>query len=103
MLTPDKDMIDTLNKLFKKKTSMIKPENKYDFEISYRDIEYGVECYNTMKKKDGPLYEIFGECAMGFICFSLYKSSDSKIYLIEVNVNKPTYFMELSDNTLTDW
>jgi hypothetical protein len=103
MFKPNDNMIETLNKLFLNKSVEVKTENKYNFSISYRDIYDGVECYKRMKEIDGPQYEIFGSNGMGYTCYSLYKSPENKIYLIEVSFQTPISFMELEDDTLDTW
>lgn len=103
MFKPDDTMIATLNELFLKPSAEVKSENRYNFSISYRDVDEGNESLKRLKEVDGPQYEIFGSNGMGYTSYSLYKSAENKIYLIEVQLQTPISFMEVNDDTFTNW
>jgi hypothetical protein len=50
--------------------------------ISNGDLLNGQKIYNSMKNKNGPLYNIFGSDALGYITYGLYKSASNKVYVM---------------------
>ena len=77
-------------------------ENIRQFDISDRDYCDGKKMYNEMKNdpNPSPKYEIFGSNGGGYTCFDLYKSKDKKMYIIKVNVQTPTDYIKIEDDTI---
>ena len=62
--------------------------------ISIDDLKNGINEYKILRKKKGPEYEIFGSNAMGYNCYSLYKSRQNKIYVFSVYMQTlKTYYI----------
>lgn len=65
-----------------------------EFYISISDLIDGKEVYNKMQARSGPSYEIFG--SDGYSSYSLYKSSAEKIYLYEIDCQRPSKYIEIT-------
>ena len=65
-----------------------------EFYISIADLIDGKEVYNKMRARSGPSYEIFG--SDGYSSYSLYKSSAEKIYLCEIDCQRPSKYIEIT-------
>ena len=68
--------------------NMSSPRDKICGGLSRNDLLYGVNIYKKIKTISGPYYEIFGSNALGYTCYSLYKSKDGNIYIVQVNMQK---------------
>ena len=75
-------------------------DNIGQFDISCRDYCDGKKMYNEMKNDPNPKYEIFGSNGGGYTCFGLYKSKDQNMYIIKVNVQTPTYYVKIDNDTI---
>ena len=69
-----------------------------DFYISIADLIDGKEVYNKMRASSRPNYEIFG--SDGYSSYSLYKSSAEKIYLCEIDCQKPSKYIEITSASM---
>jgi len=65
-----------------------------DFYISIADLIDGKEVYNKMRTSSRPSYEIFG--GDGYSSYALYKSSAEKIYLCEIDCQRPSKYIEIT-------
>ena len=64
-----------------------------EFYISIADLIYGKEVYNFIMATEGPGYNIFG--SDGYSSYALYKSSEEKIYLCEIDCQRPSKYIEI--------
>jgi hypothetical protein len=64
-----------------------------EFYISIADLINGKDVYNKMRASSMPSYEIFG--GDGYSSYSLYKSSAEKIYLCEIDCQRPSKYIEI--------
>jgi len=65
-----------------------------EFYISIADLIDGKEVYNKMRATRVPSYNIFG--GDGYSSYSLYKSSAEKIYLCEIDCQRPSKYIEIT-------
>ena len=75
-------------------------ENIGQFAISGRDLNDGKKMYNEMKNDPKPNYEIFGSNGGGYTCFGLCKSKDQNMYIIVVDIQTPTDYIKIEDDTI---
>jgi len=64
-----------------------------EFYISIADLIDGKDVYNKMQARSEPSYNIFG--SDGYSSYSLYKSSAEKIYLCEIDCQRPSKYIEI--------
>ena len=64
-----------------------------EFYISIADLIDGKEVYNFIMATEGTGYNIFG--GDGYSSYSLYKSSAEKIYLFEIDCQRPSKYIEI--------
>ena len=64
-----------------------------EFYISIADLIDGKEVYNKMRARQGPSYEIFG--GDGYCSYALYKTNYNRIYLCEIDCQKPSKYIEI--------
>uniref|UniRef100_A0A6C0L7M4 Uncharacterized protein n=1 Tax=viral metagenome TaxID=1070528 RepID=A0A6C0L7M4_9ZZZZ len=69
-----------------------------EFYISIADLIDGKEVYNKMRASKSPGYEIFG--GDGYSSYSLYKSSAEKIYLCEIDCQRPSKYIEITNASM---
>jgi hypothetical protein len=65
-----------------------------EFYISIADLIDGKEVYNKMQARSEPSYNIFG--SDGYSSYALYKSSAEKIYLCEIDCQRPSKYIEIT-------
>ena len=65
-----------------------------EFYISIADLIEGKGVYNKMRARSGTSYEIFG--GDGYSSYALYRSSAEKIYLCEIDCQKPSKYIEIT-------
>ena len=86
--------IEVISALLDKFISETKPVKTVgDFYISIADLIDGKEVYNKMRARQGPGYNIFG--SDGYSSYALYKSSEEKIYLCEIDCQRPSKYIEI--------
>jgi hypothetical protein len=96
--THKQKMYDELDKFITEN----EPENIREFAISGIDLCHGKKMYNEMKNDPNPTpkYEIFASNSSGHQCFVLYKSKEQNMYIIKVNVQTPTDYVKIDDDTI---
>jgi len=65
-----------------------------EFYISIADLIDGKWVYNKMQARSEPSYNIFG--SDGYSSYSLYKSSAEKMYLCEIDCQRPSKYIEIT-------
>jgi len=75
-------------------------DNIHEFAISSRDLRNGKKIYNEMKNDPLPNYKIFGSNGGGYTCFGLYKSKEQNMYIIVIDVQTPTDYIKIEDDTI---
>jgi len=86
--------IEVISEKLDKFMSETKPTKTVgEFYISIADLIDGKEVYNKMRASSRPNYEIFG--SDGYSSYSLYKSSSEKIYLCEIDCQRPSKYIEI--------
>jgi hypothetical protein len=79
--------------------SKTKPtETVGEFYISIADLIDGKKAFIEMRSRSGPSYEIFG--GDGYSSYSLYKSSAEKIYLCEIDCQRPSKYIEITNASM---
>jgi hypothetical protein len=75
------------------------PNDKDFHGLSICDLENGKNEYKILREKKGPEYEIFGSNAMGYNCYSLYKSRQNTIYVFTVYMQSPQSYYIIEDES----
>jgi hypothetical protein len=87
--------IDVISALLDKFISETNPTKTVgEFYISIADLIDGKEAFIEMRAIRGPSYNIFG--GDGYSSYSLYKSSAEKIYLCEIDCQRPSKYIEIT-------
>lgn len=72
-------------------------KNEYRDCLSIQDGYNGIKEYKQILHDKVATYIIFGQSAMGYTCYSLYKSLNNTIYFINVSLQTPQYCCKIND------